>query len=86
MHSAFQDESSSEKTYTLPYSYQDFEKLEERYRSLLLMTVLEMKEDLEGTKRNYREALMRYMSKKEGKGKRHRRHHDKDRKEDRGRE
>ena len=47
----------------LPYSYQDFETLEERYRGLLLMTVLEMKEDLEATKRNYQEALKRLLSK-----------------------
>ena len=46
MHSTLQEESSSEETHTLPYSYLDFEKLEERYRSLLLMTVHEMKEDL----------------------------------------
>ena len=46
MHCTFQEESSSEETHTLPYSYLDFEKLEERYRSLLLMTVHEMKEDL----------------------------------------
>ena len=63
MHSTLQDESSSEYTYTLPYSYQDFETLEERYRGLLLMTVLEMKEDLEATKRNYQEALKRLLSK-----------------------
>jgi hypothetical protein len=63
MHCTFKEESSSEETHTLPYSYLDFEKLEERYRSLLLMTVLEMKEDLEETKRNYHEALKHYMSK-----------------------
>ena len=63
MHSTFQDESNSEKPYTLPYSYQDFETLEERFRSLLQMTVLEMKEALEEVKRNYREALKRLMSK-----------------------
>ena len=63
MHCTFQEESSSEETHTLPYSYLDFEKLEERYRSLLLMTVLEMKEDLEETIRNYHEALKHYMSK-----------------------
>ena len=63
MHCTFKEESSSEETHMLPYSYLDFEKLEERYRSLLLMTVLEMKEDLEETKRNYHEALKHYMSK-----------------------
>ena len=46
MHCTFQEESSSKETHTLPYSYLDLEKLEERYRSLLLMTVHEMKEDL----------------------------------------
>ena len=63
MHCTFQEESSSEETHTLPYSYLDLEKLEERYRGLLLMTVHEMKEDLYETKRNYREALKCYMSK-----------------------
>ena len=43
MNSTFQDESSPEKSYTLPYLYQDFEKFEERFRSLLLMTALEDK-------------------------------------------
>ena len=46
MYCTFQEESSSYETHTVPYSYLDFEKLEERYRSLLLMTVHEMKEDL----------------------------------------
>ena len=63
MHSTFQDEGSSEKSYTLPYLYQDFEKFEERFRSLLLMTALEVKEASEKAKRNYREALKRLMPK-----------------------
>ena len=63
MHSTFQNESSSEKSYTLPYSYKDSEKLEKRFRSLLLMTLLEIKEASEEAKRNYREALKRLMSK-----------------------
>ena len=67
MHCTFKEMSSSEETHTLPYLYLDFEKLEERYRSLLLMTVLEMKEDLEETKRNYHEALNHYLSKQGGK-------------------
>ena len=46
MHCTFQEESSSEETHMMAYSYLDLEKLEERYRSLLLMTVHEMKEDL----------------------------------------
>ena len=63
MHSTFQDESSSEKSYTLPFSYLDFEKFEERFRSLLLLAALEMKEALEEDKRNYREALKRLINK-----------------------
>ena len=63
MHSTFFDESSSEKTYTLPCSYQDFENFEERFRGLLLMTVREIKEASEEAKRNYREALKRLMPK-----------------------
>ena len=63
MHSTFQDERNSEKSYTLPYSYQDFEKLEERFRNLLKLTVLEIKEASEEAKRNYREALKRLMHK-----------------------
>ena len=62
-HNTLQDESSSEKPYTLPHAYQDFEKLEERFRSLLLLTALEMKEALEEDKRNYREALKRLINK-----------------------
>ena len=51
------------KVFALPYSDEDFEKLEERFRSLLQMTVLEMKEALEEAKRNYREALKCHMNK-----------------------
>jgi hypothetical protein len=50
------------------------------------MTVREMKEDLQETKRKFHEALNHYLSKQGGKRKRHRRHHGKNRKEDRGRE
>ena len=46
MNSILQDEKSSEKFNALPYSDEDFEKLEERFRSLLLLTVLEIKESL----------------------------------------
>ena len=46
INSILQDEKSSEKLYALPYPVEDFEKLEERFRSLLLLTVLEMKEAL----------------------------------------
>ena len=63
MRSTYQDESSSEKSYTLTYSYQDFEKFEERFRGLLLMTVREIKEASEEAKRNYQEALKRLMPK-----------------------
>ena len=63
MHSILQDEKSSEKLYALPCPDEDFEKLEERFRSLLLMTVLEIKEVSEEAKRNYREALKRHMNK-----------------------
>ena len=41
----------------------DFEKLEERFRSLLLLTALEMKEALVEDKRNYGEALKRLVAK-----------------------
>ena len=63
MNSILQDEKSSEKFNALPYSDEDFEKLEERFRSLLLLTALEMKEALEEDKRNYREALKRLINK-----------------------
>ena len=63
MNSILQDEKSSEKLYALPYPVEDFEKLEERFRSLLLLTALEMKEALEEDKRNYREALKRLVAK-----------------------
>ena len=62
MHNTFQDESDSEKSYTLPYSYQNFEKFEERFRSLLKLTILEIKEASEEAKRNYREALKRLVA------------------------
>ena len=63
MHSIIQDEKSSEKLYALPYPVEDFEKLEERFRSLLKLTVLEIKEASEEAKRNYRETLKRHMNK-----------------------
>ena len=46
MNSILQDEKSSEKFSTLPFSDEYLEKLEERFRSLLLLTALEMKEAL----------------------------------------
>jgi hypothetical protein len=53
-----------QKSYmVLPYPVEDFEKLEERFRSLLLLTALEMKEALEEDKRNYREALKSLLNK-----------------------
>ena len=58
MNSILQDEKSSEKFNALPYS-----ELEERFRSLLLLTALEVKEASEEAKRNYREALKRYINK-----------------------
>ena len=63
MNSILQDEKSSEKFNALPYPYEEPEKLEERFRSLLLLTVLEIKEASEEAKRNYREALKRYINK-----------------------
>ena len=63
INSILQDEKSSEKLYALPYPVEDFEKLEERFRSLLKLTVLEIKEASEEAKRNYREALKRYINK-----------------------
>ena len=64
MHSILQDDKSSEKAYQLPCSdEEDFEKLEEMSRSLLLMTLFEIKEASEEAKRNYREALKRHMNK-----------------------
>ena len=63
MNSILQDDKSSEKFNALPYSDEDFEKLDERFRSLLLLTVLEMKEALEEDKRNYREALKHIINK-----------------------
>ena len=47
MNSILQDEKSTEKLYALAYPVEDFEKLEERFRSLLKLTVLEIKEALE---------------------------------------
>ena len=47
MHSILQDEKSSEKLYALPCSDEDFENLEERFRSLILLTVLEIKKRLQ---------------------------------------
>ena len=46
MSSILQDEKSSEKFNALPFSDEYLEKLEERFRSLLLLTALEMKEAL----------------------------------------
>ena len=63
MNSILQDEKCSEKFNALPYPGEDLEKLEERFRSLLLLTVLEIKEASEEAKRNYREALKRYINK-----------------------
>ena len=63
INSILQDEKSSEKFNALPYSDEDFEKLEERFRSLLLLTALEEKEGSEEAKRNYREALKRLINK-----------------------
>ena len=63
MNSILQDEKSSEKFNALPYSFQDFEKLEERFRNTLQLTALEMKEALEEDKRNYREVLKRLVAK-----------------------
>jgi len=63
MSSILQDEKSSEKFNALPFSDEYLEKLEERFRSLLLLTALEMKEALEEDKRNYREALKSLLNK-----------------------
>ena len=63
MNSILQDEKSSEKFSTLPFSDEYLEKLEERFRSLLLLTALEMKEALEEDKRNFREALKSLLNK-----------------------
>jgi hypothetical protein len=63
MNSILQDEKSSEKFSTLPFSDEYLEKLEERFRSLLLLTALEMKEALEEDKRNFREALTSLLNK-----------------------
>jgi len=63
MNSILQDEKSSEKFSTLPFSDEYLEKLEERFRSLLLLTALEMKEALEENKRNFREALKSLLNK-----------------------
>ena len=63
MNSILQDEKSSEKFNALPYSDEDFEKLEERFKSLFLLRVLEIKEASEEAKRNYREALKQYIKK-----------------------
>ena len=61
--STLQDKKSSEKLYALSYSDGYLEKLEERFRSLLLLTALEMKEALVEDKRNYREALKSLLNK-----------------------
>ena len=63
MSSILQDETSSEKFNALPFSDKYLEKLEERFRSLLQLTALEMKDTLEEDKRNYREALKRLINK-----------------------
>ena len=63
MKSILQDEKSIEKFNALPFSDEYLEKLEERFRSLLLLTALEMKEALEEDKRNFREALKSLLNK-----------------------